>query len=98
MDVRTRFAPSPTGYMHIGNLRSALFAYLTAKSMGGKFISSSHINFGINFGWQRPLPSLAAAAANHVPARCQPKKRALFPSVVAPAPCLSCAASPECTT
>ena len=38
MDVRTRFAPSPTGYMHIGNLRSALFAYLTAKSMGGKFI------------------------------------------------------------
>lgn len=38
MDVRTRFAPSPTGYMHIGNLRSALFTYLTAKSMGGKFI------------------------------------------------------------
>ena len=30
MKVRTRFAPSPTGYMHIGNLRSALFAYLTA--------------------------------------------------------------------
>ena len=38
MKVRTRFAPSPTGYMHIGNLRSALFAYLTAKSMGGEFI------------------------------------------------------------
>lgn len=38
MKVRTRFAPSPTGYMHIGNLRSALFAYLTAKSMGGDFI------------------------------------------------------------
>ena len=38
MEVRTRFAPSPTGYMHIGNLRSALFTYLTAKSMGGKFI------------------------------------------------------------
>lgn len=30
MEVRTRFAPSPTGYMHIGNLRSALFTYLTA--------------------------------------------------------------------
>ena len=29
--VRTRFAPSPTGYMHIGNLRTALFAYLIAK-------------------------------------------------------------------
>ena len=36
--VRTRFAPSPTGYMHVGNLRTALYAYLTAKSMGGKII------------------------------------------------------------
>lgn len=36
--VRTRFAPSPTGYMHIGNLRTALYEYLTAKSLGGKFI------------------------------------------------------------
>jgi len=37
-EVRTRFAPSPTGYMHIGNLRTALYAYLIAKSHGGKFI------------------------------------------------------------
>lgn len=36
--VRTRFAPSPTGYMHIGNLRTALFAYLYAKANGGDFI------------------------------------------------------------
>ncbi|MCF0112307.1 MAG: glutamate--tRNA ligase, partial [Erysipelotrichaceae bacterium] len=36
--VRTRFAPSPTGYMHIGNLRTALFEYLIAKSQGGDFI------------------------------------------------------------
>ena len=36
--VRTRFAPSPTGYMHIGNLRSALYAYLFARSNGGTFI------------------------------------------------------------
>ena len=36
--VRTRFAPSPTGYMHIGNLRTALFAYLIAKKSGGTFI------------------------------------------------------------
>lgn len=36
--VRTRFAPSPTGYMHIGNLRTALYAYLFAKKNGGKFI------------------------------------------------------------
>ncbi len=37
-EVRTRFAPSPTGYMHVGNLRTALYAYLLAKSKGGKFI------------------------------------------------------------
>lgn len=38
MEVRTRFAPSPTGYMHIGNLRTALYAYLHARKNGGKFI------------------------------------------------------------
>ena len=37
-EVRTRFAPSPTGYMHVGNLRTALYAYLLTKSKGGKFI------------------------------------------------------------
>ncbi|HRX43458.1 MAG TPA: glutamate--tRNA ligase family protein, partial [Clostridia bacterium] len=37
-EVRTRYAPSPTGYMHIGNLRSAIFEYLAARSKGGKFI------------------------------------------------------------
>lgn len=36
--VRTRFAPSPTGYMHIGNLRSALYTWLYARHHGGKFI------------------------------------------------------------
>ena len=36
--VRTRFAPSPTGYMHIGNLRTALYEYLISKSQGGDFI------------------------------------------------------------
>lgn len=36
--VRTRFAPSPTGYMHIGNLRTALYAYLLAKKNNGEFI------------------------------------------------------------
>ncbi len=36
--VRTRFAPSPTGYMHIGNLRTALYTYLIARSNNGKFI------------------------------------------------------------
>lgn len=38
MKSRTRFAPSPTGYMHIGNLRTALYEYLIAKSNGGDFI------------------------------------------------------------
>ena len=36
--VRTRFAPSPTGRMHVGNLRTALYAYLIAKHEGGDFM------------------------------------------------------------
>lgn len=36
--VRTRFAPSPTGRMHVGNLRTALYAYLIAKHEGGQFL------------------------------------------------------------
>ena len=38
MKVRTRFAPSPTGYLHIGGLRTALYAYLFAKKHNGAFI------------------------------------------------------------
>ncbi|MBE9485667.1 MAG: glutamate--tRNA ligase, partial [Chloroflexi bacterium] len=37
-DLRVRFAPSPTGYLHIGGARTALFNYLLAKKAGGKFI------------------------------------------------------------
>ena len=37
-EVRTRFAPSPTGYMHVGNLRTALYTYLIARHNNGKFI------------------------------------------------------------
>ena len=36
--VRTRFAPSPTGYLHVGGIRTALFAYLVARQAGGQFI------------------------------------------------------------
>ena len=36
--VRTRYAPSPTGFMHVGNLRTALYEYLIAKSQGGAFV------------------------------------------------------------
>src|SRR6188474_1182518 len=38
MPVRTRFAPSPTGYLHIGGVRTALFNWLFAKGQGGQFI------------------------------------------------------------
>jgi len=38
MSVRVRFAPSPTGHIHVGNVRTALFNYLFAKNKGGKFI------------------------------------------------------------
>src|SRR5687768_7776243 len=38
MSVRTRFAPSPTGYLHIGGVRTALFNWLFARRHGGKFI------------------------------------------------------------
>ncbi|BBP86563.1 hypothetical protein BsIDN1_01810 [Bacillus safensis] len=37
-EVRVRYAPSPTGHLHIGNARTALFNYLFARSQGGKFI------------------------------------------------------------
>ncbi len=37
-DIRTRFAPSPTGYLHIGGARTALFSWLYARNKGGKFI------------------------------------------------------------
>jgi glutamyl/glutaminyl-tRNA synthetase len=36
--VRTRFAPSPTGYLHIGGVRTALFNWLFARRHGGQFI------------------------------------------------------------
>lgn len=38
LEVRTRYAPSPTGFMHVGNLRTALYEFLIAKSQNGKFI------------------------------------------------------------
>src|SRR3954467_3232016 len=38
MPVRTRFAPSPTGFMHVGGVRTALFAWLVAKQSSGQFV------------------------------------------------------------
>ena len=37
-EIRTRFAPSPTGFMHVGNLRTALYAWLLARSGKGSFV------------------------------------------------------------
>ncbi|OPX27942.1 MAG: glutamate--tRNA ligase, partial [Candidatus Cloacimonas sp. 4484_143] len=37
-EIRVRFAPSPTGYLHVGGLRTALYSFLYAKKVGGKFI------------------------------------------------------------
>ena len=41
--VRTRFAPSPTGYMHVGNLRTALYTWLIARHYDGTLSSASRI-------------------------------------------------------
>ena len=38
MTCRTRFAPSPTGFLHIGGARTALYCYLEARQRGGEFI------------------------------------------------------------
>src|SRR3989338_5009908 len=38
MSIKTRFAPSPTGFLHVGGLRTALYSYLFAKKNGGKFL------------------------------------------------------------
>ena len=38
MTVKTRFAPSPTGYLHVGGARTALYSWLYAKNQGGEFV------------------------------------------------------------
>ena len=38
MSIKTRFAPSPTGYLHIGGVRTALFSWLHARHNGGHFV------------------------------------------------------------
>lgn len=52
--ARTRFAPSPTGYLHLGSLRTALFNYLTAKATRGQFIlrieDTDKVGLCIDFG------------------------------------------------
>ena len=38
MTIKTRFAPSPTGYLHVGGVRTALFSWLLARKHGGRFV------------------------------------------------------------
>ena len=38
MKVKTRFAPSPTGFLHVGGARTALYSWLFAKNQGGEFV------------------------------------------------------------
>ena len=38
MTVKTRFAPSPTGYLHVGGARTALYSWLFARNQGGEFV------------------------------------------------------------
>ena len=53
MEVRTRFAPSPTGFMHLGGLRTALYNYLYAKKMGGGSVNplTGEFNFAVMEGY-----------------------------------------------
>lgn len=48
-DVRVRFAPSPTGTLHVGGARTALFNFLQAKNSGGKFIIRIEVSEGTMF-------------------------------------------------
>ena len=65
--ARTRFAPSPTGYLHLGSLRTALFNYLTAKATGGQFILRLEDTDKVGqvfFGWIQGLALLMAEEKN----------------------------------
>lgn len=60
--VRTRFAPSPTGYLHIGGARTALFNWLFARKMGE--LSSSALKIRITPATRRRLPAQSSPAWN----------------------------------
>ena len=60
MTVRTRFAPSPTGYLHLGGLRTALYTYLFTKKNNGVFILRSRIP--TRSAWFRARPRRSTRA------------------------------------
>ena len=53
MSVKVRFAPSPTGFVHIGSLRTALYNYLFAKRMGGEYLSVSYTHLVRYIGYHQ---------------------------------------------
>ncbi|MBQ4090662.1 MAG: glutamate--tRNA ligase [Clostridia bacterium] len=68
MEVRTRFAPSPTGYLHLGGLRTALYTYLFARKSGGKYIlriEDTDQEREVPGAVQKIYESLAAAGLHH---------------------------------
>src|ERR1700753_641008 len=66
--IRTRFAPSPTGFLHIGGLRTALFCWLYARRRGGKFvlrIEDTDLERSTDAAIQQILDGLEWAGLNH---------------------------------
>lgn len=75
--ARTRFAPSPTGYLHLGSLRTALFNYLLAQATGGQFIirledTDQVSRFALDALIQKDFTSLIVPACR--PVLCQMQK------------------------
>ena len=65
-EVRTRFAPSPTGFMHVGNLRTALYEYVIAKSLNGKFVPVSYTHLDVYKRQERHLAKVEVASSSLV--------------------------------
>ena len=75
--IRTRFAPSPTGRMHVGNLRTALYAYLIAKHEGGDFIlriedtdQERYVEGAVHISDKVPKPVSHSVHMVHIPYLC----------------------------
>ena len=68
MTIRTRFAPSPTGFLHVGSVRTALFAYLLAKQSGGSYVlrfEDTDKKREVEGSREHLLTSLKALGVNH---------------------------------
>jgi glutamyl-tRNA synthetase len=63
--ARTRFAPSPTGYLHLGSLRTALFNYLLAKRTGGQFLLRVEDTDQVGYGLRSEAKTEADGIETH---------------------------------